>query len=295
MTDVHFINNKAHRHGGAVHTDKSTVAMKVVSFVNNSATNGGGLYIEDEGRVVVITSSFRSNFARDRGGAIAIRQQSMISINETNIYNNTAKWGTALSNCNSHTELSDLTSATDPIYTHCTIYEGHSDSYDIDAISNMLDVCSSANVSLFQIVTDTSLAAHEAFTTQSTTTVVPTEDSNLTIGDVFTTISYDDYSEAITTYLTTSFVTEVSTDFPDQCLSSHSDTGHIVALLIITVAFIILLVYITFSKISCIMQSWLKRAPHDTKIDMMRKKEERSVEGTEDESPIDEAELNSQL
>ena len=299
ITDVHFINNKAHHHGGAVHTDKSTVAMVAVSFVNNSAINGGGLYIENKDRVVVITSTFHSNLARDRGGAIAVRWQSIISTNETNIYNNTAKWGTALSNCNGHAELPDLTSVIDPIYTHCTIYEGYSDGYDIDVISHMLDNCSSANVSLSQIVTDTILAAHEAFNTYFTTTIVPTdsEDSNLTV-DVSTTMSYGDYSEAFTTYLTTSFVTEVSTEFLDQCLSSHSDTGYIVALVIVTVAFFILLVYITFNKISYVMQSQLKRASCDTKIDTIRKKEEKSAKGTEDESPIDEAvpiKLNSQL
>ena len=269
MTNVHLINNKAHYHGGAVDADDSKITMEAALFVNNSAINGGAISLDNEDRVVVITSTFHSNFARDRGGAIAVRWQSTISINDTNIYNNTAKWGTAISNCNGLIELSDLSRAIDSIYTYCTVYEGESDMYtDYSVISNKLDICSNVTVnilsdSLSQIITDTILATHETLTKLSTMTVSPTEDSNLTEGDVSTTMSYGDCSEAATTHLTTIFI-EASTVFPDECPSPHSDAVYIVALVIITVICLILLGYVTFNKMSRLMQSQFKRVSCDT-------------------------------
>ena len=173
----------------------------------------------------------------------------------------------------------------DPIYTYCTIYEGDNvTDYDVK-----LDICCSANISdsLSQIITDTiyvpSPVAHETVTVLPLTTVLPTEDSNLTEGDVSTTTPYGDYSEATTTYLTTSTVTEVSTVFPDECPSSHSDTGYIVALVIITMIFLILLGYLTFKKISHLMQSQLKRVSCDIEDHEMTNKEENSNKYTGDQ------------
>ena len=108
------------------------------------------------------------------------------------------------------TQNFDLTSAIDPIHTHCTIYYGDSDNYDI--ISNKLDICTSANVSRSEIVNNVTLVTVKLFTKWSTATIMPNEGRNLT-GNVSTTAPY--YSEAATTYLTTSFVTEVGAEFPE--------------------------------------------------------------------------------
>lgn len=248
--------------------------------MNNLAINGGGLYLHDDGSVIVTTSTFYSNFARDRGGAIAVRWQSIVSINETNIYNNTAKWGTAISNCNGQTRFSDLMSTMDPVYTYCTIYEGDTDNYDVS--SNMLGICSSENVSLSKFVTDATLVTQKPFTEWSTIT---NEGSNLT--DVSTTISYADYSETTTIGLTTSLITESSTEYPEECASSHSDTGYIVALVIVSMLCLILLGFIAFNKCGLKMKSMLtgKRASRETKIDKMINNEQKTKMCTsEDES-----------
>ena len=95
--------------------------------------------VKDQWRwnVVVYLCEFRSNFARDRGGAIAARGQSTILyINETNFHNNTANWGSAISSCNSQTEVYHLQSARDPIYTHCTTYDGYIDYITADTLQN---------------------------------------------------------------------------------------------------------------------------------------------------------------
>jgi predicted outer membrane repeat protein len=284
MTNVDFIDNKANYHGGAVHTNDGKVTMKAVFIVNNSAINGGGLYLDHENSAIVTNSIFYSNFARDRGGAIAVRWQSTISINETNIHNNTAKWGTAISNCNGHTRLSDLMSAMDPVYTYCTIYEGDSDNYDVS--SNMLDICSIANVSLSMFIIDAALVAPKSFTEWSNVT---NEGSTDLTGDVSTTESYGNYSETISIkfYLTTSLITEESTEFPEECPSSHSDTGYIVALVIVSVLCLILLGYIAFNKGSHKMQSLLtsKRVSCETKINKMINIEQKIDKcSSEDES-----------
>ena len=206
--------------------------MEVVSFKNNSVVNGGGLFIDSKSRAIVITSTFHSNFARDRGRTIAVRWQSTIFINETNIYNNTVKWGAAISNCNGHTELRDLLSTIDPIYTYCTIYNGYSDNYRQH--DGHLQQCKCTRQSLTQ------LSSHDTFTKWSTTTVMPSKDSNFTERGVSTTMNYDD-PETTTSYFTTYCITEVSTIFPDECLTSHSDTGYIV---VVTVICLVLLGYI---------------------------------------------------
>ena len=271
MTNVHFINNEAHYHGGAVHADDSNVIMEAALLMNNSAINGGALSLDNEDRAVVTTSlTFHSNFARDRGGAIAVRWRSTITINDSNIYNNIATWGTAISNCNGCTEISDLTGTTDPIFTYCTIYEGDNDRYH-QVISDRLDIWCSANASLSPVVNEAPLSIQETLTKWSST-FFPTDDGNLT--DESTTIIsyYGDHSDATTTYLATSIVTVVSTDFSDKCSSIHSDTGYIVAIMIVSMFCLILLGYIAFSMGSHQMQSLLtsKRASHEAKIDPLK-------------------------
>ena len=279
--NVDFIDNKANYHGGAVYTNDGKVAMETVFIVNNSAINGGGLYLDDDDSVIITTSTFYSNFAQDRGGAIAVRSQSTVSINETNLYNNTAKWGTAISNCNGQTRFSDLMIAMDPVYTYCTIYEGDTDSYDVTNSSNMLGICSSENVSLSKFVPD---ATQKLFTEWS---IVTNEGSNLT--DVSTTMSYDDYSETnITIGLTTSLITEASTEYPEECALSHSDVGYIIALVIISMLCLILLGFIAFDKCGLQMKSMLtgKRASRETKIDnfkMINKEQKPKICTSENE------------
>lgn len=276
MTNVHFINNEAHYHGGAVHADDSNVIMEAALLMNNSAINGGALSLDNEDRAVVTTSTFHSNFARDRGGAIAVRWRSTITINDSNIYNNTATWGTAISNCNGCTEISDLTGAIDPIFTYCTIYEGDNDSHH-HVINDRLDIWCSANASLSPIVNETPLSTQETLTKWSST-FLPTDNGNLTEDESTTIIPYyGNYSDATTTYLAISIVTDVSTEFPDKCSSTHSDTGYIVAIVIVSMLCLILIGYIAFIMGSHQMQSLLtsksashKRASHEAKIDPLK-------------------------
>ena len=76
----------------------------------------------------------------------------------------------------------------------------------------------------------------------------------------------------------------MSTDFPDECPSSHSDTGYLVALVIVIVLCFILLGYITFIKFGHLNLSQLKRTSCKTKFDKMINKKGNSDTGkcTED-------------
>lgn len=148
MTGLRFINNMVHYHGGALYTDDSNVSVEDTILVNNSAINGGGLYVASESNIATIRSDFHSNLAGDRGGAITIRWRSTIAINETNIFNNTAGWGTSISNCNGQTEVYLLQSAIDLIYTYCTTYDGFIDSFTITENRN---VCSTVDINFLSL------------------------------------------------------------------------------------------------------------------------------------------------
>ena len=157
VSDCTFIGNTANGIGGAIISDNSTVlvrsslfrkntagydggAMSIYaymsnyiieesSFIDNSAgDDGGAIYVGRAGSLLRIdTSTFSDNRASDRGGAIAIFGSTM-NMTSTNIYNNMADLGKAISAC--YSEVITFFNHTQSDAS-CRNYDTNIDSYDI--------------------------------------------------------------------------------------------------------------------------------------------------------------------
>lgn len=256
MTGLHFVNNTAHYHGGALYTDDSNVTVVGTILINNSAINGGGLYTATESEVTIIMSDLHSNIARDRGGAIVIRWQSTININETNIFNNTASWGTSISNCNGQTDVYLLQSAIDPVYTYCTTYDGFIDNFTI--IADNKNICNTIDISFPQLMADTRLhilgtyASALSLINVTTTVILTVGRNSCTSNSNDKTISFSTFAVSpVTTnaHITIHSFTEIPTALLDLCSKSNTDAGYIVAIAIVTLFGLILLGYVIVDKV----------------------------------------------
>ena len=133
-----FDNNTAGDDGGAISTYTYPTSYWIArsSFVNNQAgADGGVVNVERAGSQVRISDSiFGFNSAGDRGGVIAI-VGSMLEINNSNSYNNTADLGGVISACNSEILVSseefEVFVTPDPIHQVCTLYDGYITHYNI--------------------------------------------------------------------------------------------------------------------------------------------------------------------
>ncbi len=159
-----FQHNQAALHGGVFHIDESDVLVDESVFVNNSASEDGGVFhtyvhlshydirrsefsynsAGDDGgvmfigrvnsRVNISECVFSFNNASDRGGVAALIGSSMfLELNKTSIFNNTAEYGGVISACNSVVIVMEdaLFTSPDPVYSFCTLYDGHIVHYHI--------------------------------------------------------------------------------------------------------------------------------------------------------------------
>lgn len=122
-----FNDNAAGRDGG-VFKNEFYVTVYCVSqsnFSHNHAgVDGGVMYIGRAGSIVSVSAStFEFNRATERGGIVTILG-GQLDFTDTNLYNNTAYWGSLFSGCNSHisTTNTDLFFGTDPIQPLCLLY-----------------------------------------------------------------------------------------------------------------------------------------------------------------------------
>ena len=160
VSDCTFIGNTANGIGGAIISDNSTVLVRSSlfrkntagydggaisiyaypsnytiedsSFIDNSAgDDGGAIYVGRAGSNLRINrSTFSDNRATDKGGAIAIFG-SMMNMTSTNIYNNMADLGKAISACNSEVVTPFSHTQSD---ASCRDYDTNIDSYDIPLV-----------------------------------------------------------------------------------------------------------------------------------------------------------------
>ena len=91
-----FTNNSAGR-GGAMYLSDSQVLIYDSTYEYNRANSGGAMYLSDS-QVLIHDSTFGYNEARNRGGAIAI-YGGALDIEDSNVYNNTARVGSVISAC----------------------------------------------------------------------------------------------------------------------------------------------------------------------------------------------------
>lgn len=120
-----FSNNSAQRDGGALLTSAYSSNYMITSSIfthNKAGDDGGAVFVGRKGsHIKVEKSTLVRNLARDRGGAMAIFG-STLDIRQTNIYDNLAHLGRALSACNSFIGTY-LPGNGDPNFPTCTLYD----------------------------------------------------------------------------------------------------------------------------------------------------------------------------
>ena len=100
-----FINNSADVSGGVAYSNvyPTVYSVRLSTFLNNSAERDGGAFYMGmiHSQVNIERSSFGSNSAKNKGGMIALNGSQLIIDNQTNVYDNTASFGAAISACSS--------------------------------------------------------------------------------------------------------------------------------------------------------------------------------------------------
>ena len=103
IQDSLFYNNTALENGGAIYASfifHSSIVYYCTFIQNTAGSFGGALFITNSSSQLSISATtFSDNTASWRGGAIYV-MESTVQINETNLYNNSADSGDAISVCN---------------------------------------------------------------------------------------------------------------------------------------------------------------------------------------------------
>ncbi len=135
VEDSVFFNNSAHGDGGVFWTtiQPSQYDIRRSNFSHNFARDDGGVMLigQTGSRVIISSCIFSFNEALDRGG-VAVLVGSFLSIEHSDVLNNTAEFGgIAIACTNSNvTIMDDLVIAQDPIFPACTLYNGHINQYN---------------------------------------------------------------------------------------------------------------------------------------------------------------------
>ena len=120
-----FSNNTAVRDGGALFTSAHLTNYTITSstFTHNKAgDDGGAVFVgRKSSNIKIETSTLVDNHASDRGGAIAIFG-STLDITQSNVYDNVAHMGKAISACNSFVNTY-ISGKRDPDFPTCTVYD----------------------------------------------------------------------------------------------------------------------------------------------------------------------------
>ena len=164
-----FYNNTAGANGGVLNSEyfHTSLFISHTSFMNNQAAiQGGVMFLGRKGSEIEISMSTIS-FNNATRGAFATVLGSSLEITTSNVLNNT---GEIISSCNSDISVSDqLITATNPVYSVCTLYSG-----DINDYTNL-------EVTTMTTPVDTTTTASKTTTvTMSSTTSQHTEPSMTT-------------------------------------------------------------------------------------------------------------------
>ena len=133
ISDSTFLGNSAAIHGGVIYTlvDSTKYAISHTAFSYNSAGwTGGVIYLNGKGNQATVNDSIFSFNSAARGGAIGIISTSL-NITMSNIYNNTAEKGSAISACNSIVDVQGLNASVDTTQPTCNLYDGFVNKFDI--------------------------------------------------------------------------------------------------------------------------------------------------------------------
>ena len=163
-----FISNSADGNGGVMYTNTSSTnyTVSLSNFVNNTAGDSGGVLFIGiaDSQVNIKRSSCSYNSALNRGGVITIIG-SNLTIDETNVFNNTARLGGAVSACNSDVTVpSELAATQDSTDSECILYRGYINRFSF--IHQDVSTTSSMPVTM---TTTTSSTTKNTFTTTTQT------------------------------------------------------------------------------------------------------------------------------
>ena len=168
-----FINNSANINGGVMYNsvNPTTYTVRLSGFVNNTAGDSGGVMFvgRANSQVSIERSSCGHNSARNRGGVVAIVGSSLV-IDETNVFNNTARLGGAVSACNSDVTVpSELAETEDSTSSVCTLHDGFINRFNIsDFIRQELSTTTSIPVTMTTTSSPTIVTQREHTTTDAT-------------------------------------------------------------------------------------------------------------------------------
>ena len=194
-----FVNNSADINGGVMYNNvnPTTYTVRLSSFVNNTAGDSGGVMFvgRANSQVSIERSSCGHNSAVNRGGVVAIIGSNLV-IDETNVFNNTARLGGAVSACNSDVTLpSELAGTEDSTTSVCTLYDGFINRFNIsDFIRQEVSITTSMPVTM---TTTTNVTTKSNFST-TTQTEPTTQIEHTTVGTTPNT-SHTSISMTITT------------------------------------------------------------------------------------------------
>ena len=133
ISDSTFLGNFAASHGGVIYAflDSTEYTITHTAFSYNSAGRTGGVvFLNGNGNQATVNDSIFSFNSAARGGAVGIINTSL-NITMSNIYNNTAEKGSAISACNSIVDVEGLNTSVDNTQPACNLYDGFVDRFDI--------------------------------------------------------------------------------------------------------------------------------------------------------------------
>ena len=223
-----FISNLAKDNGGVMYTNTSSTnyTINLSSFVNNTAGDSGGMMFI--GRALSWVSMERSscghNSAVNRGGVVAIYGSNLV-INETNVFNNTARFGGAVSACNSDVTVpSELAGTEDSADSECILYNGYIDHFNF--IHQEVSTTSSMPVTLTTTASSTTKNSLSTTTqTESTTTGrIPSTNSLVTTTGSHTASATT--SSGVSQPTTTNGLTNTSTQTESPTTDSTPNTPY---------------------------------------------------------------------
>ena len=214
-----FISNLASDNGGVMYTNTSSTnyTISLSSFVNNTAGDSGGVMFvgRADSWVSMERSSCGYNSAMNRGGVIAIIGSNLV-IDETNVFNNTARLGGAVSACNSDVTVpSELAGTEDSADSECILYNGYIDRFNF--IHHEVSTTSSTPVTMTTTASSTTKNAFSTtIQTESTTTGTTPSTNNLITTTGSQTTSPTTSSGGISQPTTTNALPSTSTQTTDR-------------------------------------------------------------------------------
>ena len=283
-----FTKNRAELHAGVLYVDEGLVTIEESSFIENSAAIDGGVlytyvyptsytirgsifegnragsdggvgFVGQTGSVVRISASvFDGNNATSRGGVISV-VGGLLEVSGTDMYNNIAEKGGVISSCQtselqvSITGRDELVVQPDPELGFCELYDGNIDLYNINTTNIPIDNYneSTYNVVTDEVITTTGMEATEESQNSSTQTDGGSVSSK-------TTTYYQTESAQTTSSPTMSSPTpsQISGNSPNE----SSRSGHITALDVVLLCFIIILVVVVGAILTKIIYDAVKGA-----------------------------------